>query len=497
MELNLLKKNEEQVNKLVNKLMLILLGALILGYISVIIQKRVLVFNLENILRFVSWIFLLVPSIYYKVAHDKSKFKYITIVCLNVICIFLYLSSWIYVSLCWVIPAVIACLYFDQKLTKWLLIINLPLMILCNIVEVILYPNYTIQATNMTAVWFSIYFFIQMILIGLMLISVTKRSKDMLYKSQELANEVNILFDKSMQSSEHLSESVETLNVDIVSSTEVAMQISCSLENFADDTRKVFQSAEEASKSAGEIASGIEEITVKVENISENTKKISETSTYNKEKLLRSIEEMESIEQSTKKTKQDVEVLVNRTLEIDNALSLINNIAKQTNLLALNASIEAARAGEEGKGFSVVASEIKKLADQSWKSSESISDILKVVVGDTQNAVNSIENTNAIVNNNVQSIKNTAGSFDEMFNMQREILVQIQGIVELVVGLNARGEAITSIMDNLKNKNENNCREIETVSASVEELNATFNEIAVVVGNVNKKAKELANIKMD
>lgn len=166
------------------------------------------------------------------------------------------------------------------------------------------------------------------------------------------------------------------------------------------------------------------------------------------------------------------------TNKIGNASEMIRNIAEQTNLLALNAAIEAARAGEAGKGFSVVADEIRKLADESNRFTEEIEMIIKELMDKTRSTVVAMDEVKEIVASQVNSVEMTSRKFDG-------IAEAIENIVKLIEEANKSGyemenkkEELVSVMQNLSVISESNASGTEEASASIEEQTSSLDDIA-------------------
>lgn len=164
--------------------------------------------------------------------------------------------------------------------------------------------------------------------------------------------------------------------------------------------------------------------------------------------------------------------------KIDSASQMIKSIAHQTNLLALNAAIEAARAGEAGKGFSVVADEIRKLAEQSNSFTDEIMLIIKELSEKTQRSVTRIKEVSDIVSSQAESVESTNEKFEgitEAIEKMKNILSELN---ESGKEMEIKKEDIVGIIENLSAISEENAAGAEQASAAVEEQTASMQQIA-------------------
>ncbi|MEH6633420.1 MAG: methyl-accepting chemotaxis protein [Halopseudomonas aestusnigri] len=177
-------------------------------------------------------------------------------------------------------------------------------------------------------------------------------------------------------------------------------------------TSVVAQAAEEASTNVQSVAAATEELSASINEISSQVQ--------------RSADIASNAVQETSLTNKKIEGLVQAADKIGEVVKLINDIAEQTNLLALNATIEAARAGEAGKGFAVVASEVKSLANQTAKATEDISAQINSIQSETKEAVGAIQSISLTINSIHEVSTAIASAVEEQGAATAEITSAVQ-----------------------------------------------------------------------
>ncbi|WP_456279493.1 methyl-accepting chemotaxis protein [Bacillus sp. AK128] len=165
--------------------------------------------------------------------------------------------------------------------------------------------------------------------------------------------------------------------------------------------------------------------------------KVGETALYE------TSQQMDSINHSVQHLAKIIEQLTDKSSEIGNIIQLITGITEQTNLLALNAAIEAARAGEHGKGFAVVADEVRKLAEESKKSAHHISILVSDIQQGTKEASTAMNKGLTEVKDGIHSVEKTATSLKQIVASAEDVTIQIQEVSAVSQQISAGTEQLS------------------------------------------------------
>ncbi|KIL49522.1 methyl-accepting chemotaxis protein [Jeotgalibacillus soli] len=296
-----------------------------------------------------------------------------------------------------------------------------------------------------------------------------------------------------LKTSEQVAASSEEL-------TAGAEQTSLATEQITEIIQQVASNAENQTASVEQSETALEEVTIGINNIAERSTHIAEKGSYATDKAKKggdlvgsTAAQMNTIHDSVNVSAEVMELLDERSKEIGKITNVITDIANQTNLLALNAAIEAARAGEHGKGFAVVADEVRKLAEQSQLSSTQISALINEIQVDMSRSNESITQVKAEVQEGLGIVQDTQESFKEIISAMEDIGYQINDMAATAQQMSASAEEVTATVSGITTSSKENAMHSQGVAASTEEQLASMEEISASAAALSNMAEDLQN----
>jgi len=325
--------------------------------------------------------------------------------------------------------------------------------------------------------------------------NVEINSKDELGKLgnafNKMTNDIRGILTKVSSTANIVSDSSKELSSQSMEVSEISNEIGRNIEELAEGAQNQAKEAESGSEVIIGLGNLINEEQKNIEKLSNSSESVNESIIAG----LSAIKELiQNTDESSKAAKEIVDVIndTNRnTSEIGNVTTVIASIAEQTNLLALNAAIEAARAGEHGKGFAVVADEIRKLAEESTKSTKEIDNIVTELTTSVNNAVNKMKTITLIFETQTEKVNETENKFNEI---SKAIKVTEEIVSELFVSSSKMNENKTKALEVIQNVSaisEEYAANTEEASASTEEQTASINEISNASDKLYDLIKEL------
>ncbi|KXZ40348.1 Methyl-accepting chemotaxis protein [Alkalithermobacter thermoalcaliphilus JW-YL-7 = DSM 7308] len=274
----------------------------------------------------------------------------------------------------------------------------------------------------------------------------------------------------------------------------VSEQIAMSTQDMAQGSEEQARATADVSENIKNVVSNIESINKEVENVvntADETGKLAQDGTS---KMNNMINQMNTIKNSVNYSSDVIQNLQETSLEIGNIVEVINNIANQTNLLALNAAIEAARAGEAGRGFAVVAEEVRKLAEQSMRSADSIKELIAKTQENTQKALVSINEGNSQAQRGEEIVKQVEAALNEILDGFNDTKDKLYSVSKNVKEANDNAQVIISSVSKIESIAQDAAANSEQIAASTEEQASSIDEIAKSIQMLTDMSKELEDM---
>ncbi|MBF0338453.1 MAG: methyl-accepting chemotaxis protein [Nitrospirae bacterium] len=312
-----------------------------------------------------------------------------------------------------------------------------------------------------------------------------------LKEAADRASRGDLTVDVPIMSDDEIGELATSFNTMIVSLRQIVGQLLSATDMLTEGASElnttvghIVDMVEEEKGKSGQIATASAQMSQTVTDIARsasdmavsatNTLKVADDGSAVVGKTVREVQE---ISKTVSLLSEVITSLGNRSKQIGEIINVIKGIADQTNLLALNAAIEAARAGEQGRGFAVVADEVRKLAERTSMSTTEISSMISTIQGETEKAVRSMQDGTRRVDSGVELAKEAGTSLDK--------------IVQSVSGLQSMVHHIASATEEMSTVSETISNDIESIASVAGETSASSHQILQAASGLSKLSSDL------
>jgi len=299
---------------------------------------------------------------------------------------------------------------------------------------------------------------------------------------------------KIQESSHMVDTTAEQLNINATEATLATEEVAKTLNDISVGATQQSEDTEAASSKINELAMIIEKNTLSANKLAANSATMEELTSEGIKTMDILTSKTEQSDEAMKEIFEVIELTSISAAKIGEASRFISGIAQQTNLLALNAAIEAARAGEAGRGFAVVADEIRKLAEDSSKSTAQIDHMLKELTQNSKKAIDTSTQVKEIVREQVASVDDTKEKYLRIAEAIHSATLETKNVTEFSLTMEENRKEVVKVLESLAEIASQNAERTEATSAASEEMLSTMEEVSSASDILNSLATELQEL---
>ena len=315
---------------------------------------------------------------------------------------------------------------------------------------------------------------------------------DLIRGFSEMRRTVAQLMHQTNETAQQLAAASEELTASAHQSAQASEQVANSVTNAAQASAEQQQYIADSEESVGKTVTSVDRLHATADAVEADARTAHDRAVEGGRSVMDAVHDIESVEAIVKSSAQTVDQLGKSSQQIGSIVETISGIAEQTNLLALNAAIEAARAGEHGRGFAVVADEVRKLAEASQQAAQQITALITGIQKDTTDAVNSMQSGREAVQSGAAAVSDLQATFKEIEDAVASVASRADAMVGEIRHVGDQTDVMHEKTQQISGNSGQVVNEMESVSAASEQQSASASEIAKASESLAELAQKLS-----